>query len=79
MVFLAGPNIQEIERMGKYADVENLRRTKGGIISGMIKVGSETYQKTRHFILPIKNAQGDARFMYKSNMGHFIYQNKKHA
>jgi hypothetical protein len=65
--------IQNIERY-KDGDVETITRARGGIVHAMLNKRSE-YQANRHFILPIKNLNGRARFMYKTNTGHSILQN----
>lgn len=67
--------MQNIER---YSDGDSLTitRPRGGIVHAMLNK-RDSYASNRHFILPIKNANGQARFLYKSNIGETILQNLK--
>jgi hypothetical protein len=65
--------LQEIERYTD-ADSENILRARGGIIHAMLNK-SDAYISNKHFILPIRNAKGWIRFLYKSNLGHTVYEN----
>ena len=66
--------VQNIERYESDGDPETITRTKGGIVHAMLNRRKE-YTENSHFILPIKNQRGQARFMYKSNIGQTILQN----
>jgi hypothetical protein len=66
-------NIQNIEQY-KDAVSETITRNRGGIIHSMLNKRKE-YDIYNHFILPIKNEAGEARFLYKANLGHSILQN----
>lgn len=70
-----GLSIQNIEQ---YSDgnSEDITRARGGIIHAMLNRRPE-YTRYTHFILPIKNEHGEARFLYKANLGHSILQNLK--
>lgn len=68
--------IQNIERYEKDGDPVTITRSRGGIVHAMLNKRKE-YSENRHFILPIKNNTGQARFMYKSNIGQTILQNLK--
>lgn len=65
-----------IQSIDSYADGNEttITRPRGGIIHAMLNRRTE-YETYRHFILPIKNNKGQARFLYKSNIGHSILQN----
>ena len=65
--------LQNIERYSD-GDSETITRSKGGIIHAMLNKREE-YAKNNHFLLPIRNEKGEARFLYKSNIGHTILQN----
>lgn len=58
----------------KDGDSETITRAKGGIVHAMLNKRIE-YAQNRHFLLPIKNSRGEARWLYKSNIGHAILQN----
>jgi len=66
-------SIQSIEQY-KDGDPETITRPRGGIVHAMLNKRRE-YRENRHFLLPIKNNQGQMRFMYKSNIGQSILQN----
>lgn len=68
--------IQNIERYEKDGDPVTITRSRGGIVHAMLNKRKE-YSENRHFILPIRNNNGQARFMYKSNIGQTILQNLK--
>lgn len=68
--------IQNIERYEKDGDPVTITRSRGGIVHAMLNKRKE-YSENRHFILPIRNDSGQARFMYKSNIGQTILQNLK--
>ena len=70
-------SLQEIEQYAD-GDSETITRARGGIIHAMLNKRSEYYDNN-HFILPIKNKFGEARFLYKANLGHSILQNLKVA
>ena len=68
--------IQNIEQYKKDGDPVTITRSRGGIVHAMLNKRKE-YSENRHFILPIRNNDGQARFMYKSNIGQAILQNLK--
>ena len=68
-----GFSLQEIEQYAD-GDSETITRARGGIIHAMLNRRVE-YEVNNHFILPIKNRFGEARFLYKENLGHSILQN----
>jgi predicted peroxiredoxin len=68
-----GFSLQEIEHYAD-GDSETITRARGGIIHAMLNRRVE-YEVNNHFILPIKNRFGEARFLYKANLGHSILQN----
>ena len=70
-------SLQEIEQYAD-GDSETITRARGGIIHAMLNRRAE-YNDNNHFILPIKNKFGEARFLYKANLGHSILQNLKVA
>lgn len=67
--------IQNIEQYSG-CDAINIRRPKGGIIHAMLNKRKE-YETYSHFILPIRNNNGEARFIYKSRIGKTIIRNLK--
>ena len=69
------PVLQNVERYSD-ARVETITRARGGIVHNIMTKRHE-YVTNNHFILPIKNLNGQARFMYKSNIGQTILQNLK--
>lgn len=66
-------SIQSIEKYSD-GDSETITRKRGGIIHAMLNKRKEYYDNN-HFLLPIKNGCGQARLLYKSNLGHTILQN----
>ena len=70
-----GEEIQVVESYNKYANVENIIRTRGGAISGIMK-GRPEWQTHNHFLMPIKNRNNLARILYKPNQfGKNVLQN----
>ena len=69
------PVLQNVERYSD-AQVDTITRARGGIVHNIMTKRQE-YATNNHFILPIKNLNGQARFMYKSNIGQAILQNLK--
>ena len=67
---------KELQVIESYADgdSETITRPRGGIVHAMLNKRIE-YAQNRHFLLPIKNNRGEARWLYKSNIGHAILQN----
>ena len=70
------PVLQNIERYKADGDADTITRKRGGIIHSMLNKRDE-YQIHTHFILPIRNDNGEARLLYKATIGHSIYQNLK--
>ena len=70
-----GVAIQNIENY-KDGDPKSLCRARGGIVHAMLNRRKE-YEEHSHFILPIKNKNGEARFFYKPKIGKTILQNLK--
>ena len=68
--------IQNIERYQKDGDPSTITRARGGIVHSLLNKRKE-YFENNHFVLPIKNNNGQARLMYKSNIGQAILQNLK--
>ena len=66
--------LQNIERYQSDGIPESITRKRGGIIHAMLNKRPE-YERHQHFILPIRNNNGQARFIYKSNTGHTILEN----
>ena len=66
--------LQNIERYTADGDQETITRSRGGIIHAMLNRRRE-YDEHKHFILPIRNELGMARFLYKAKLGHSIIQN----
>ena len=67
---------KELQVIESYADgdSETITRPRGGIVHAMLNKRAE-YKENRHFLLPIKNNRGEARWLYKSNIGQAILQN----
>jgi hypothetical protein len=65
-----------IQRIGSYSDgnEETISRPRGGIVHAMLNKRPE-YDAHDHFFLPLRNDLGQARILYKSNIGHTILQN----
>ena len=78
MVLREDENGKVLQNIERYADAnpETISRPKGGIIHAMLNKRDE-YDKHTHFILPIRNNNGEARFLYKAKLGHRIIQNLK--
>lgn len=72
-----GSEIQNIEKY-KDGDKETLCRERGGIVHAILNKRVE-YETHSHFILPVKNNAGKARFFYKPKIGKTILQNLKSA
>jgi hypothetical protein len=70
-----GNEIQTIENY-KDGDQESIQRARGGIIHAMLNNRVE-YDLYQHFILPIKNNDGNARIIYKPKFKKSIMQNIK--
>jgi hypothetical protein len=70
----SSPVLQNIERYKADGDVDTITRKRGGIIHSMLNKRVE-YDTYTHFILPIRNDNGEARLLYKATIGHAIYQN----
>ena len=68
-----GKKLQVIESYAD-GDSETITRPRGGIVHAMLNKSVE-YSQNRHFLLPIKNNRGEARWLYKSNIGQAILQN----
>ena len=70
IVLKSGKNgVKSIENINLYKDGDNatITRARGGIIQAVTNKS--------HYILPIKNDDGYARFLYKANLGNTILQN----
>lgn len=78
IVFRSVQDQNVIQTIDSYKDgnSETITRPRGGIIHAMLNKRRE-YAENTHFILPIKNDKGEARFLYKSNIGQVILQNLK--
>ena len=76
IVFRSVQDQNVIQTIDSYKDgnSETITRPRGGIIHAMLNKRRE-YAENTHFILPIKNDKGEARFLYKSNIGQVILQN----
>ena len=71
----SGQNLlQNIERYQGDGDPVTITRARGGIIHAMLNRRPE-YDAHSHFILPIKNQDGKARFLYKPRIRQTIIQN----
>ena len=73
MVFKQNGEMQTIDQYND-ADVDTIRRARGGMIQATIHKVSE-YEKATYFIMPIKNANGYARFVYKAFANKSIMEN----
>ena len=72
-----GADKPEIQNIGNYksdGNQETITRASGGIIHGMINK-RDSYKDKIHFVLPIKNDLGQARFLYRQSLGKTILQN----
>jgi hypothetical protein len=67
------PVLQNIESYAD-GDVDTITRRRGGIIHAVLNKRPE-YTNYTHFIMPIRNNNGQARLLYKATIGHSIYQN----
>lgn len=78
IVFREEAGIPVLQNVERYSDgqVDTITRSRGGIVHNIMTKRRE-YTVNNHFILPIKNLEGKARFMYKSNIGQAILQNLK--
>ena len=73
MVFKQNGEIQTIDQY-KDADIGAIRRARGGMIQATIHKIPE-YENCQYFIMPIKNSNNDARFVYKAFVNKSIMQN----
>ena len=69
------PFIQDIKQYDD-GDEDTITRRRGGIIQGLINKRS-MYKGKIHYILPIRNEKGQARFLYRQALGQNILQNVK--
>ena len=78
MVFREENNAKVLQNIERYNDANpaTISRPKGGIIHAMLNKRDE-YKKHTHFILPVRNNEGQARFLYTAKLGHRIIQNLK--
>ena len=79
LVFLQprGADKPEVQNIGNYKSdgiQETITRASGGIIQGMINK-RDSYKNKIHYILPIKNNNNEARFLYRQSLGQTILQN----
>jgi len=70
MVLSKGISIRYIESQ-RDADTVNISRARGGIIAATINK-IDKYENATHLIMPIKNADEECRFYYKSNYAHSL-------
>lgn len=68
-------DIQDISNY-KDGDEDSISRARGGVIHGILNKRTE-YDQHDHFILPMKNINGQIRFFYKPRIGKTILQNLK--
>lgn len=73
MVFKQNGEMQTIDQYND-ADVDSIRRARGGTIQATIHKVQE-YEKAKYFIMPIRNADGFARFVYKAFVNKSIMEN----
>ena len=78
MVLLSNNQNRRLLNIEDYNDgmPDTLTRKKGGLVYSVMK-SREEYKTFTHFILPVKNRDGKARFLYKAQLGHRILQNLK--
>jgi len=78
IVLKSGNDDNEIQTIVNYkdGDQESIQRARGGIIHAMLNNRVE-YDLYQHFILPIKNNDGNARIIYKPKFKKSIMQNIK--
>lgn len=75
LVLRSKPRDIQIIGARKDVDEENIFRKKGGMIQSQLK-GSPEVANKKHYLMPVRNAQGFVRFFYRSNMGHSVLTNK---
>lgn len=75
MVLSKGISIRYIESQ-RDADTVNISRARGGIIAATINK-IDKYENATHLIMPIKNADEECRFYYKSNYAHSLASRKR--
>ena len=68
------PQIQNIGSYQSDGDQETITRARGGIIQAIINKRDD-YKDKIHYVLPIKNDFGKARFLYRQSLGQTILQN----
>ena len=68
------PQIQNIGSYKSDGDQETITRARGGIIQAIINKRDD-YKNKIHYVLPIKNNFGKARFLYRQALGQTILQN----
>ncbi len=73
MVFKQNGEIQTVDQY-KDADVEAIRRARGGMIQATIHKVAE-YEQAKYFIMPLRNEAGFARFVYKAFVNKSIMEN----
>lgn len=78
-VLVKDGNSKGIQKIEAYSDgdVDTLCRRRGGMVHSNLNKRKE-YELHGHFILPVKNSKGQARFFYKPKIGKTILQNIKH-
>lgn len=78
MVLKSGPVGRSVHSIEQYKDGDpfSITRARGGIVHSILNKRAE-YNTYDHFILPLQNKMGEARFLYKANIGHSILQNLK--
>ncbi len=67
------PKIQNIKQY-RDGDEETITRAKGGIIQAIINKRND-YKNKIHYVLPIKNNNNKARFLYRQSLGQTILAN----
>jgi hypothetical protein len=73
MVFKQNGEIQTIDQYSD-ADVEAIRRARGGMIQATIHKVAE-YEHAKYFIMPVRNESRFARFVYKAFVNKSIMDN----
>jgi len=65
-----------IQDISRYADGNEatILRARGGVIDALINKEPRYYNKL-HYILPIRNKDGEIRFLYRNKLGHTILEN----
>lgn len=76
LLFRSGKDGPELQRIENYSDgnPQTITRKRGGIVWAMLN-RTRTFDTHSHFILPVRNEFGYARFLYKAKLGHRILQN----